>query len=404
MDRFAHRVLGPDWSPTAQDALQQRVQAFSGGLDALVVRNFSALAYGPGRLDAFGAIFNRITETGLGIPANHRAADAPVSFPQLWSSSELSWVQWNSVTGSPLRRNTGQVIGVFGQLQLSGTPQTGLFDSSLRLDNLDQLEGFVSKLRAPPWPQALFGAIDTAKAAAGRQLYADNCAACHVIADQNGDYPRTPANPPGRRFIITHHPALSELGTDPRMVDNFLHHDIDPGSLRRYLPEVLQQQTQIPAGELLRIVVSGVIDDKLRHTGLSGEALQQLSFRLNGSRLPPMVRPAPAIYSTYRARPLDGIWASAPYLHNGSIPNLYQLLLPEQQRLQRFRVGSHQFDPLRVGLSTDSGFEFDASLPGNLNRGHSGPGYTQIRDDGGEYRDFSDAQRWALIEYLKTLH
>ena len=406
MDRFAQRILAANWSQPEQQALQARVKAYSAVLDELAARNRSELAYGNGRLDAFGAILNRVTETGLGIPANHQNANAPVSFPQLWNSSRLSWVQWNSATGSPLRRNTGQVIGVYGQFQLSDIRADGLIDSSMRLENLDRLEGLVQQMRAPPWPERVFGQIDHDKAAQGRVLYAQNCRRCHVIRDADGQYPLTPANPPGHRFIKTVQPPLAKLRTDPQMVDNFLHHQVDPGLLRPYLPNELRTRPQVPAKALLLLTVDGMIEHKLQQTGLQGEQLEALRFRLNGSRLPPMVNPGDARISTYRARPLDGIWASAPFLHNGSVPNLYQLLLPEQQRQRQFRLGGHDFDPVRVGIDSRTaadGFEFDASLPGNLNSGHSGPHFTRFKAEDGHFRDFSDAQRWALIEYLKTL-
>src|SRR5690625_3270750 len=61
---------------------------------------------------------------------------------------------------------------------------------------------------------------------------------------------------------------------------------------------------------------------------------------------------------SYKARPLNGIWATAPYLHNGSVPTLYDLLLPAKRpddpedgeyRPDEFMVGSREFDPIKVG-------------------------------------------------------
>ena len=95
----------------------------------------------------------------------------------------------------------------------------------------------------------------------------------------------------------------------------------------------------------------------------------------------------------YKARPLNGIWATAPYLHNGSIPNLEQLLKPYKERDKHFYVGSRRFDPVRVGLSTEKDglrdFLFDTTKPGNLNTGHDWTVAPEHRQD--------------LIEYLKTL-
>ncbi|MEQ1531557.1 MAG: di-heme-cytochrome C peroxidase, partial [Methylococcales bacterium] len=96
----------------------------------------------------------------------------------------------------------------------------------------------------------------------------------------------------------------------------------------------------------------------------------------------------------YRARPLDGIWASAPYLHNGSVPSLYELLLPPAERSQVFYVGNREFDPDAIGFKSRpsrNGFRFDTRLPGNLNSGHT------------YGTELSDAQRLDLLEFLKTL-
>jgi hypothetical protein len=98
----------------------------------------------------------------------------------------------------------------------------------------------------------------------------------------------------------------------------------------------------------------------------------------------------------YKARPLNGIWATGPYLHNGSVPNLYELLLPSEQRSASFMVGSRELDLKHVGFRADVGsFKFDTSLPGNSNKGHEGRPYGT---DG-----LTDEERWQLIEYLKTL-
>jgi mono/diheme cytochrome c family protein len=99
----------------------------------------------------------------------------------------------------------------------------------------------------------------------------------------------------------------------------------------------------------------------------------------------------------YKARPLEGIWATAPYLHNGSVPTLYDLLQPVERRPATFLVGTRAFDPKKVGYDTAPGasgnsFTFDTSLPGNANKGH-------VYGVGA----LTEAQRLQLLEYLKTL-
>jgi hypothetical protein len=88
------------------------------------------------------------------------------------------------------------------------------------------------------------------------------------------------------------------------------------------------------------------------------------------------------------------VWATAPYLHNGSVPTLHDLLLPAKDRPKTFPLGHRDYDPVKVGYTTPEGkplFLFDTSKIGNGNGGH-------------EFgTNLGEADRVALIEYLKTL-
>jgi hypothetical protein len=91
----------------------------------------------------------------------------------------------------------------------------------------------------------------------------------------------------------------------------------------------------------------------------------------------------------YANMPLDGIWARAPYLHNGSVPTLMSLLSPAETRPKTFFLGCDEIDLINVGYSCIDGFEFDTTLIGNSNLGH-------------EYgTDLAPDDRLALVEYLK---
>ena len=115
----------------------------------------------------------------------------------------------------------------------------------------------------------------------------------------------------------------------------------------------------------------------------------------------------------YRARPLDGVWATAPYLHNGSVPTLEDMLTPQHERPKTFCVGNRQFDPRKVGLAASDGGScargltaFDATQLGNSNLGHSFEGTeTEPRKlpPGIIGRALTPSERGALVEYLKTL-
>ena len=104
----------------------------------------------------------------------------------------------------------------------------------------------------------------------------------------------------------------------------------------------------------------------------------------------------------YKGRPLTGIWATPPYLHNGSVPTLYDLLLPPEDRPKSFYLGSREFDPDKVGYVTAQSAENtflyrtrdDAGrfIDGNSNAGHDYGNGT-----------LTEEQRRALVEYMKSL-
>jgi mono/diheme cytochrome c family protein len=111
---------------------------------------------------------------------------------------------------------------------------------------------------------------------------------------------------------------------------------------------------------------------------------------------PPFVFDAYRKTDGYANVPLDGIWARAPYLHNGSVPNLHDLLQPEKDRPTTFYRGYDVYDPAQVGFITDGpeaqkvGFLVDTNIPGNSNQGHS-YGVT-----------LTEKEKQDLIEFLKT--
>ena len=109
-------------------------------------------------------------------------------------------------------------------------------------------------------------------------------------------------------------------------------------------------------------------------------------------------------------RPLNGIWATAPYLHNGSVPNLWELLkkpkdspindpqMKKEFRIQEFWVGSREFDPDNVGFDTKKGLSHFKvfTSEGKIQGGNSNLGHTWGTR-------LSDEQKKQLLEYMKTL-
>lgn len=193
------------------------------------------------------------------------------------------------------------------------------------------------------------GAIDMSQADAGRMLYEDHCASCH------GHYEGGPQAQ--LQNLPNHLSKQADMGTDP-------------------------QRWQSMDAQLVAAIGKAGIDDMLSAQQTGG----------------------------YVAPPLDGLWARAPYLHNGAVPTLWHLMRPEL-RPQRFMTGGHALDYQRMGIALVSSLKdkdllqypdtytphsqphlYDTRQAGRSNRGHEQP-----------FARLSEAQREALLEYLKLL-
>ncbi|MCB1605585.1 MAG: cytochrome c [Xanthomonadales bacterium] len=375
--RFAEALAS---MPTDRPALREEIRVQAQRLSHLRELNHSPVAYGHGRLDAFGQIFNAVAVDGLGIAENRHVPDAPVSFPVLWSAPHLDLVQWNGSAPNagpgPLLQNVTTAIAVFGSVHITDA-SIGGYGSSVDFAKLGQIQEAYYQLRAPRWPEALLGPIVAAKRDRGRALYASHCQSCHQIAD-DGDR---------KRKLTAQLTRVDEVGTDPKMVQNFLHARVRTGILEGKKQAVLAGEPFGAEARAIDVVVHAAIGVTLRHP----VAAIRDSLVSYHSVIKAAIDNNP---DYYKARPLDGIWASAPYLHNGSVPNLAELLSPPDQRSARFHLGSHAFDPVRVGVQTNAqpgSTLFDTSLPGNSNAGHT------------YGTELANADRADLLEFLKAL-
>jgi hypothetical protein len=388
-DRFAKAILVGADSPNARSALRGELEIQTASLDSRNRINQAEIAYGFGRIDAIGFILNQTMSMLPGIPENAKPSDAPASYPFLWGTDQSDVVQWtgfaaNASGAGTMVRNGGEVIGVFGKVQITKAHK---YESSLLIENLGLLENWVRELNSPAWPDGVLPKIDSAKAAAGLALYADACASCHqVIA-------RSAAIKTAYQAVIT---PIEELRTDPTELDNLNQRTYTAGIYEgkksaSIAGEVITSPTT-GLNPLVNLVTGSLLDRKLET--IKAFAAEHATRTSSSGK----------ISAGYKARPLNGIWATAPYLHNGSVPNLYDLLLPEAQRSKAFTLGSRAFDPVRVGFALDQPttapgylpFRFDVSQKGNWNTGHE---YITRRDG----TPFTEAERWQLVEYMKTL-
>jgi hypothetical protein len=390
-DRLATR-LGAS-SSDAKSELRKRFTSDADRVHQYRTRVLVApIPWGPARLDAIAMIVDRLVSTTPGIPQNWSTPLAPTKPPFVWNSPQGTWTQWRGVQQDPISRNMTETMGVFMPMDLtSRTPQDGLFDSNAEILNLQKIENSLQRLAPPKWPEEVLGKIDRQKALEGKALFVEICAGCHNA----WPYTWTEPNKYGKRFVKVGLIPQTLVGTDPGQFQDLRPYAIT-GQLSGYLPPPYKDKEMIPTGVLYGIVDGAILDSALAQLTLT--EVQKLD--LNGYREFPL--PPPPI-GVYKAAPRDGVWATPPFMHNGSVPNLYEMLLPAKERSKKFYVG-REFDPVKVGLDTSGksgNFLFDTSLPGNSNAGHSfenGP-----RGNGVIGPLFTDEQRWAIVEYLKSI-
>ena len=471
-ERFAKSVNLDGDSPEARKSLTTQVNEQIVWQQKLEDKNAAPdVKYGHGRLDAQGHILNKLAlatlvNDGLG---NVRA-DAPASYPFVWNTSQQKLIQWNGIAQNDekpikfkdkeanfgaLGRNAAEVIGVFAHIELDhGWVYTG-YRSSVRTDGLVTLEQTLQKLQSPQWNLAFKDsvgegvAIDTNKAELGKSLFVggkkdgDNneimkpCAGCHVHLE--------PTNTTAK--MASDMTSIQDLGTDVFLACNTYLHESNSGNFAGQTDKPFAKDSvkiAAPKDKSFRMLFNASIGSIIGDAdGLVGKLLSDIFNSARRSRdlessdgreyLPGVARSSPKVGDAeeclnakgvamlaYKGRSLNGIWATAPYLHNGSVPTLYDMLLParvrnvsqpgepmpdipeDQRRAETFGVGLREFDPVKVGFVTDeatSPFVFNVynpasktPIPGNYNSGH---------DYGNA--ELTDAERWALVEYMKGL-
>src|SRR5262245_52556688 len=310
--------------------------------------------WGPGRVDAFGSARAFLFEKGY-------PPVAPVSYPFIWNFERISWLHYDGNTTSVMVRNMGQALGVGAVADADPGNASATLHSSLRPVNLDRLERLAAKITPPRWPVELFDKVDAEKANRGEKLFQEHCAKCHVPFD-------TKNNADALDLLFD----VKTVGTDPVRADTFAQRLPKDGPFKGVF-----------FFEAIRDTMAKIRDKSYEDNEITPE--QQKAFdkgRPNDWRGT----------DKYAARPIVAIWATAPYLHNGSVPTLDDLLKPAKDRPRTFYIGSREYDPEKLGYVTHAAGKddnFDTTKPGNGNQGH-------------EYGTaLADAQRRDLLEYLK---
>jgi len=213
---------------------------------------------------------------------------------------------------------------------------TGATPPTLDRASLQRIRDFIWTNTPPPWPYG----IDQAKAQRGATIYAGYCARCHGKSgsDFTGE-------------LVGQVTPIEEIKTDRHRLDS-------------YSQDLCANQN---------LLYAAYPSERFSH------------FRKTFG---------------YANQPLDGIWLRGPYLHNGSVPTLRELLEPAANRRAEFYRGDDVYDRERVGFISDvpgeNGrvyFRYDTRLPGNGNYGHEGEEFGT---------SLSAEDKDALVEFLKT--
>jgi hypothetical protein len=464
--RFAKAVLGSEYNDLTRNALEKELDSV---LTTLAEQPAGVdVTEGYSRLDALNRIGNQVFALDPKRFDNYVNINTPVTYPHIWTSSWFNWVQYDGSIMQPLIRNAGEAMGVSAEFNFTAPPKQGRFASSIPFDNMhwieDQLAGkeplpdkAFTGLNAPAWPDS-FPPIDKAKAAKGAQLYDRICSHCHLPAltrevangkapdsafwkefgpirwkDSNGQEQQTKESVLWVNII-----PQPEVGTDPAQGNVLRDRKVDTAG------RDLAQEGKFSPGLSIDIDVcrrkadarpNDKWSEQLDTIHISDNAMQLYAFALGAVVQQGIDEWYRSINSAseqgdrpnclasgfgYKARPLNGVWATAPFLHNGSVPTLRDLLGPAANRPKAFLLGNPTFDPNKVGIEvhevTPTGrdydkktgyFILDTSKQANRNTGHEfSDKYIpdpKKRDNGVVGPALSDDERDAIIEFLKTL-
>jgi hypothetical protein len=466
-DRFARKVLGGNYNVLTKAKLSEQltntIKDLSKTSDVIdVTEGFS-------RLDALNRIGNQVFEADMDRSLNYAPINAPVNFPHIWTTSWFDWVQYDASIMQPLIRNTGEALGVKAFLDTI-SPEKQRFASSVDVNNLVEIEKWLggthpkenndkfNGLLAPKWPDS-FPAINHNLASKGQNLYKKMCKGCHLPAinseefwsDKHWQKIRYTENglvqETKETFLKLKIIPVEKIGTDPAQSVVLGSRTIDTTDLKLktevctlvsenlYGSEESHTESYSDSGSPKTILSYVPFDDSA--TSIFGLALGAVVERTNqqwfkqnyiaGDQRPVYEGMRPnclQVGQGYKARPLNGVWATAPFLHNGSIATIYDLLSVQTERPSFVQLGNQAFDAKHLGLvqddsvhsindkkehdsheltndySADGLFILDARESGNHNTGHI---FDDVKQPGRIGRKLNKDEKLALIEYLKTI-
>lgn len=308
---------------------------------------------GPGRANPWSVAKNMIADKYL--HAKSTVEGGPVNVPFNWDFDRQKMIFLSGTTNSMLERNLAQCVSLLTIFDEK------TFESTCSIKKMTAVSEYAKKVQPPKWPESILGNIDHTKADSGKTIFKDRCLSCH-------------------------NPILSKTETGSANYDY-----LDVGTDDNYTKG---QMEFINGQDIFPSMIAPFIN-KVKTTAAGDEGISDYELlHLEDGRFPAIwVMP---VGNRLVAKPLYGVWATAPYLHNGSVPTMWDLLQPADARPKQFHIGGYVYDSLKLGYVGDvglpDGFDFVVGCEncvGNSNAGH-------------EFgTDLSDEDKWSLIEFMK---
>jgi hypothetical protein len=389
---FGQRLLGraPDAGEIA--ALRDEIKEFTGPVavtrSILLESKVPPADFGPGNLNALTqGYYNNLGLIGWLTKKGHleprtNALPGPRfegadNYPPVWFATGDTWAQWFVEIHHPGPRNWVQSVSTseVRPPKMVADLKAGVVLGSIHFDNIAEIQHSLELLRTPKWPERVFGSLDYKMVEDGRLLYEQHCASCHA---------RHVLPPNSLGIVFRERPAF-DVGTDSTAYLQFA-----DGAAKRVedlkgLSEKILKLRQI---QLEKVFGQDVASNymKLYSRGRPNDFAMAKDLYVDNPKANWQKSGA-----SYWASPLEGIFASSPYFHNGSVRTLWEVLTPPKQRQEAFFTGSTEFDSAGIGIKSEGAFLYDTKEPGKGNAGHVFG------------TELTREKKAALIEYLKSL-
>ena len=279
-------------------------------------------------------------------------------YPRIWNTPWFDWVQYNGSIMQPMVRNAGESLGVSAELNLTD-PSKGLFKSSVDIKSLDD-NGADDQGQHAAEPKGRLLRPEIAEMARrysaadrrrnwrrrARELYKTHCQECHrppVTNEAFYDFNNKDwwtKNQAGETILRVENIPISHIGTDPAQAADMANRTV-----------ASCPQISTSSETSFALALGAVVEKTVNYIYDQQKAADDAAERqaANGN-MPNELRADLA----YKVRPLNGIWATPPYLHNGSVPTIEDLLGPPEERPKKFYLGSREYDPVKLGYKTDT--------------------------------------------------